>query len=161
VGALASPRTIVMMVPAGAPVSDQIAALRPLLSPGDVLIDGGNSDWTDSGDRAADLGADGLRFLGLGISGGTEGARHGPSLMAGGDKAAWEVVEPVLTSIAARYEGSPCAAYFGKGGAGHYVKTVHNGIEYADMQMISEIYGLMRDGQGRGASDIAGLRALE
>ena len=159
VGALASPRTILMMVPAGAPVSDQIAALRPHLAPGDILIDGGNSDWTDSQDRAAELGADGLRFLGLGISGGAEGARHGPSLMAGGDAEAWEAAAPVLTSIAARYEGSPCAAYFGKGGAGHYVKTVHNGIEYADMQMIAEVYGLMRDGQGRDAPDIAGVFA--
>jgi 6-phosphogluconate dehydrogenase len=155
VAALAAPRMILMMVPAGAPVTDQIAALTPLLSPGDILIDGGNSDWQDSRDRAAALDEKGLKFLGLGVSGGAEGARHGPSLMAGGHAAAWRAAEPVLTSIAARYGDSPCAAYFGAGGAGHYVKTVHNGIEYADMQMIAEVYGLMRDGQGRGAADIA------
>jgi 6-phosphogluconate dehydrogenase len=157
VDALASPRTILMMVPAGAPVADQIDALVPLLAEGDILIDGGNSDWTDSRDRATALGDSGLRFLGLGVSGGAEGARHGPSLMAGGHEAAWAAAETVLTSIAARFGDVPCAAYFGDGGAGHYVKTVHNGIEYADMQMIAEIYGLMRDGQGRTAADISAV----
>ena len=155
VDALAPPRIILMMVPAGAPVADQIDALTPLLSPGDVLIDGGNSDWQDSGERARALQDRGVKFLGLGVSGGAEGARHGPSLMAGGHPDAWDAAEPILTSIAAKFGDSPCAAYFGTGGAGHYVKTVHNGIEYADMQMIAEIYGLMRDGQGRAAPDIA------
>jgi 6-phosphogluconate dehydrogenase len=157
VDALASPRTILMMVPAGAPVADQIDALVPLLAEGDILIDGGNSDWTDSRDRATALGDRGIGFLGLGVSGGAEGARHGPSLMAGGHEAAWAAAETVLTSIAARFGDVPCAAYFGDGGAGHYVKTVHNGIEYADMQMIAEIYGLMRDGQGRTAADISAV----
>jgi 6-phosphogluconate dehydrogenase len=150
---------ILMMVPAGAPVTEQIDALSPLLSPGDILIDGGNSDWGDSRDRATSLAKDGLHFLGLGVSGGAEGARHGPSMMAGGHEAAWEAAAPILTSIAARFNDTPCAAYFGAGGAGHYVKTVHNGIEYADMQMIAEVYGLMRDGQGRDASDIGALLA--
>jgi 6-phosphogluconate dehydrogenase len=159
VGALATPRMILMMVPAGAPVTQQIDALSPHLSPGDILIDGGNSDWSDSGDRAAALAGAGFHFLGLGVSGGAEGARNGPSLMAGGHEAAWEVAAPILTSIAARFGDSPCAAYFGAGGAGHYVKTVHNGIEYADMQMIAEIYGLMRDGQGRNAADIGAIFA--
>jgi 6-phosphogluconate dehydrogenase len=159
VGALATPRMILMMVPAGAPVTEQIAALTPHLAAGDILIDGGNSDWGDSRDRADSLAKDGLRFLGLGVSGGAEGARHGPSMMAGGHEGAWEAAAPILTSIAARFEDSPCAAYFGAGGAGHYVKTVHNGIEYADMQMIAEIYGLMRDGQGRDAADIGALFA--
>jgi 6-phosphogluconate dehydrogenase len=159
VNALESPRMILMMVPAGAPVTEQIDALSPLLSPGDILIDGGNSDWGDSRDRATSLAKDGLHFLGLGVSGGAEGARHGPSMMAGGHEAAWEAAAPILTSIAARFNDTPCAAYFGAGGAGHYVKTVHNGIEYADMQMIAEVYGLMRDGQGRDASDIGALLA--
>jgi 6-phosphogluconate dehydrogenase len=159
VGALATPRMILMMVPAGAPVTEQIAALTPHLAAGDILIDGGNSDWGDSRDRADSLAKDGLRFLGLGVSGGAEGARHGPSMMAGGHEGAWDAAAPILTSIAARFEDSPCAAYFGAGGAGHYVKTVHNGIEYADMQMIAEIYGLMRDGQGRDAADIGALFA--
>ncbi|MCU4655161.1 NADP-dependent phosphogluconate dehydrogenase [Roseibacterium sp. SDUM158016] len=153
--ALEVPRTILLMVPAGSAVDDQIAALAPYLSPGDILIDGGNSDWQDSRDRAAALAAKGLLFLGLGVSGGAEGARHGPSLMAGGAREAWQGAEPVLASIAARFDGVPCAALFGEGGAGHYVKTVHNGIEYADMQMIAEVYGLMRDGQGRDAAGIA------
>jgi 6-phosphogluconate dehydrogenase len=159
VDAIASPRMILMMVPAGAPVTEQIDALTPLLSPGDILIDGGNSDWKDSEERARALQDRGLKFLGLGVSGGAEGARHGPSLMAGGHPDAWDAAEPILTSIAAKFGDSPCAAYFGAGGAGHYVKTVHNGIEYADMQMIAETYGLMRDGQGRAAADIAGVFA--
>jgi 6-phosphogluconate dehydrogenase len=157
--ALDTPRTILLMVPAGAAVDGQVGALVPRLSAGDILIDGGNSDWTDSRDRDAFLRSRGLHFLGLGVSGGAEGARHGPSLMAGGSETAWEAARPVLTSIAARFEGEPCAAYFGSGGAGHYVKTVHNGIEYADMQMIAEIYGLMRDGQRRDAAAISGVFA--
>jgi 6-phosphogluconate dehydrogenase len=159
VASLAPPRMVLMMVPAGAPLAEQIAALKPYLSPGDILIDGGNSDWSDSRDRATALGSDGLGFLGLGVSGGAEGARHGPSLMAGGHPEAWTAAEPILTSIAATFGDTPCAAYFGAGGAGHYVKTVHNGIEYADMQMIAEVYGLMRDGQGRDATEIGGVFA--
>jgi 6-phosphogluconate dehydrogenase len=150
---------ILMMVPAGAPVTEQIDALSPLLA-----RRGYPDRWRQlrlgrqPGSRDS-LAKDGLRFLGLGVSGGAEGARHGPSMMAGGHEGAWDAAAPILTSIAARFEDSPCAAYFGAGGAGHYVKTVHNGIEYADMQMIAEIYGLMRDGQGRDAADIGALFA--
>lgn len=149
------PRMILLMVPAGSALDGQIAMLVPHLAPGDILIDGGNSDWADSRDRDAYLAQRELRFLGLGVSGGAEGARHGPSLMAGGSEAAWQTAAPVLTSIAARFRDEPCATYFGAGGAGHYVKTVHNGIEYADMQMIAEIYGLMREGQNREAASVA------
>ncbi|GAA5073994.1 NADP-dependent phosphogluconate dehydrogenase [Roseibacterium beibuensis] len=159
VAALASPRRILLMVPAGDAVEEQIAALRPLLDAGDILIDGGNSDWQDSTRRHAELGRDGLHFLGLGVSGGAEGARHGPSMMAGGSERAYEAVAPILRDIAARFDGEPCVAYLGSGGAGHFVKTVHNGIEYADMQMIAEVYGLMRDGQGRAMPDMAGVFA--
>jgi 6-phosphogluconate dehydrogenase len=138
----------ILMVPAGPPVDQTIAALRPLLGARGLIVDAGNADYHDSDRRAAEAGA----FLGLGVSGGEEGARHGPSLMAGGAPEHWERIEDVMLAIAARHpdgpEGEPCAALLGPGGAGHFVKMVHNGIEYADMQMIAEIYGLMRDGLG-------------
>lgn len=143
--ALASPRIVLLMVPAGDAVDDQIAALAPSLSKDDLLIDGGNANFHDTRRRA---GALNCRFLGLGVSGGEDGARHGPSLMAGGDRAGWDMVRPLLEAIAADHDDTPCADWFGEDGAGHFVKTVHNGIEYADMQMIAEIYGLMRDGAG-------------
>jgi 6-phosphogluconate dehydrogenase len=133
------------MVPAGPAVDEQMAALAPLLGPGDMVIDAGNALFHDSIRRAA--GA--VPFLGIGVSGGEDGARHGPAIMAGGDPVLWARVAPILTAIAARAEdGTPCATHFGPGGAGHFVKTVHNGIEYADMQLIAEAYGLMRDGMG-------------
>ena len=155
VAAIARPRRIVLMVPAGKPVDEQIDALRPHLDPGDVIVDAGNSDWQDTGRRARALAADDLDYLGLGVSGGAEGARNGPSMMAGGTDRAWSAMEPVLRLVAARFDGSPCVAHLGPEGAGHYVKMVHNGIEYADMQMIAEIYGLMRDGMNRTAPRIA------
>ncbi|MEM7723124.1 MAG: NADP-dependent phosphogluconate dehydrogenase [Pseudomonadota bacterium] len=150
--ALAKPRRIILMVPAGKAVDDQIDALRPLLDAGDIIVDAGNSDWQDTGRRERDLGD--IHFLGLGVSGGAEGARHGPSMMAGGTAEAYGALEPVLTDIAADFEGSPCVAHLGPEGAGHYVKMVHNGIEYADMQMIAEVYGLMQDGRAMSANDI-------
>ncbi len=150
VAALKPPRAIILMVPAGDPVDQQIAALRPLLDTDDLIIDAGNANFRDTNRRMADPGA----FLGIGVSGGEAGARHGPSIMGGGDRAHWDRVAPILTAIAADYHGTPCAAWLGPEGAGHFVKAVHNGIEYADMQMIAEIYGLMRDGLGRSANEI-------
>jgi 6-phosphogluconate dehydrogenase len=155
VAALPVPRSIVLMIPAGAPVDQTIAALRPLLSAGDTIIDGGNSDFRDTITRTKGLEAAGLSYLGIGVSGGAEGARRGPSMMVGGTGSSYSRVAPILESIAARYEGDPCVAHLGPDGAGHFVKTVHNGIEYADMQMIAEVYGMMRDGAGLAASDIA------
>ena len=156
VAAITPPRAIILMVPAGPAVDDQIAALAPLLEPDDLVIDAGNANFHDTNRRdAAGLP---MRFLGMGVSGGEEGARHGPAIMGGGAKADWDRVAPVLTAIAARAEdGTPCAAWMGEAGAGHFVKAVHNGIEYADMQMIAEVYGLMRDGLGMAAGEIAGV----
>lgn len=155
VAAIAPPRAIILMVPAGPVVDDQIAALRPLLAPEDLIIDAGNANFHDTERRSAAAEAAGQAFLGMGVSGGEDGARHGPSIMGGGPRAAWDRVAPVLESIAARHQGTPCATWMGPRGAGHFVKTVHNGIEYADMQMIAEAYGLMRDGLGLAAARIA------
>ena len=140
------PRPIVILVPAGQPTEAAITALASRAQAGDVLIDAGNSDFNDTRRRAAELEARGFCFLGIGVSGGAHGARHGPALMAGGTAEIWDRVAPMFTAIAARYGDEPCAAWMGPDGAGHFVKTVHNGIEYADMQIIAEIYGLMRDG---------------
>ena len=148
VKAIAAPRAIILMVPAGDPVDQMIAALRPLLDQDDMIIDAGNADFHDTRRRSAAAEKAGVPYLGIGVSGGEEGARHGPSIMGGGPKAAWDRVAPILEAIAARFDGSPCATWMGTDGAGHFVKTVHNGIEYADMQMIAEIYGIMRDGLG-------------
>ena len=128
-----------------------IAALRPLLDTDDLIIDCGNANFHDTRRRAAEAAAQGSPYLGVGVSGGEEGARHGPSIMGGGPKAAWDRVAPILEAIAAKFDGTPCATWMGTDGAGHFVKTVHNGIEYADMQMIAEIYGIMRDGLGMDA----------
>ena len=143
--ALEHPRAILLMVKAGRAVDDQIDALRPHLEPGDLIIDGGNAHYADTARRAETLADDGLLFLGAGISGGEEGARHGPAIMVGGDRTAYDVVAPVLRAIAADVGGDPCCAWFGPGGAGHFVKMVHNGIEYAVMQAIGEIWVMMRD----------------
>ena len=155
VTALPVPRAIVLMIPAGRPVDQTIAALLPLLSAGDTIIDGGNSDFRDTMIRTKTLEDAGLSYLGIGVSGGAEGARRGPSMMVGGTGSSYSRVAPILEAIAARYAGDPCVAHLGPDGAGHFVKAVHNGIEYADMQMIAEVYGMMRDGAGLAASDIA------
>ncbi len=155
VAALPEPRAIILMVPAGQPVDDQIAALRPLLAADDLIIDAGNANFHDTNRRSEEAAVQGPRFLGMGVSGGEEGARHGPSIMGGGAEADWLRVAPILEAIAARYDDIPCATRMGEGGAGHFVKAVHNGIEYADMQMIAEVYGIMRDGMGMSAAAIA------
>ncbi len=142
--ALKEPRAIILMVPAGQAVDDQIAELRPLMGPDDMIIDAGNANFHDTNRRAADAGD--LPFLGIGVSGGEEGARFGPSIMGGGKQAHWDRVAHILTAISAKHEGQSCATWMGEAGAGHLVKAVHNGIEYADMQMIAEVYGIMRDG---------------
>ncbi|MFN0114421.1 MAG: NADP-dependent phosphogluconate dehydrogenase [Paracoccaceae bacterium] len=148
VAALQRPRAIVIMVNAGAPVDAVIAELVPLLDAGDLLIDAGNAEFHDTIRREKALAAQGLKFFGMGVSGGEEGARHGPSIMVGGPADTYEQVRDIIEAIAARYEGAPCAAHLGPDGAGHFVKTVHNGIEYGDMQMIAEIWGILRDGRG-------------
>jgi len=150
---LATPRAIILLVPAGEAVDSCIDELLPLLSLGDTIIDGGNSDFRDTIERTKRLEEVGLAYLGIGVSGGAEGARRGPSMMAGGTRANYAAVEPVLAAIAAKYHGDPCVAHLGPDGAGHFVKTVHNGIEYADMQMIAEVYGLLRDGEGLSAGE--------
>jgi 6-phosphogluconate dehydrogenase len=147
VESLSSPRVILLMVKAGDPVDYVIDDLAPLLDDGDIIIDGGNSLFTDTARRYESLRAQGIRFLGMGVSGGEEGARHGPSIMPGGDPEAWPVVEGMLKGIAAvAPDGTPCCEWIGEGGAGHFVKMVHNGIEYGDMQVIAEAYDLMRRG---------------
>ncbi|MEM7190879.1 MAG: NAD(P)-binding domain-containing protein, partial [Pseudomonadota bacterium] len=143
------PRPVILLVPAGEATDAALQALAALADPSDLLIDAGNSDFHDTRRRTADLEARGLAFLGIGVSGGAAGARRGPALMAGGSRGSWDRVAQMFTAIAARHEDAACAAWLGSDGAGHFVKAVHNGIEYADMQMIAEIYGLMRDGQGR------------
>lgn len=157
VAAIRPPRPIIIMIKAGEAVDQQIDALRPLLSGGDIVIDAGNANFRDTIARFERLKDTGLTFIGMGVSGGEEGARHGPSIMVGGTQQSYARVEKVLTSIAARYEGDPCCAWLGEGGAGHFVKTIHNGIEYADMQMIAEIYGVLRDGLGKSAGDIGAI----
>ncbi len=154
VASLAAPRVLLFMIPAGAPMDAMIEKVRPLLSPGDMIIDGGNADFHDTNRRSADLVRTGLEFIGMGVSGGEMGARHGPSMMVGGSTAGWARLKPMAEEISARFQGVPCVAHVGPGGAGHFVKTVHNGIEYADMQMIAEIYGLLRDASGWGAEQI-------
>lgn len=149
VDSLQRPRKILLMVTAGAAVDAVIDALKPWLKPEDLIIDGGNSYFEDTERRSQALEKEGLHYLGLGVSGGAEGALWGPSLMAGGNETAYRLVEPILTAIAARaHDSAPCAAYLGPGGAGHYVKMVHNGIEYGDMQLIAEAYDLLHRGAG-------------
>ena len=151
------PRRIMLLVPAGKPVDDVIETLIPLLEKGDIIIDAGNSYYKDTIRRDAYLADKGLRFLGMGISGGEEGARTGPSIMPGGDENAWLYMEAVLEKIAARVNDVPCVGYLGKHGAGHFVKMVHNGIEYGIMQLISEAYGLLHDGLGLSNDELAAL----
>lgn len=144
VAALPRPRRILLMIQAGAPVDAVIRQLEPLLEPGDILMDGGNSFFMDTRRRSAALAEKGIIYFGVGVSGGEEGARRGPSIMPGGDRTAYAAIQPILESIAATAEGAPCCTYIGPDGAGHYVKMVHNGIEYADMQLIAESYLLLQ-----------------
>jgi 6-phosphogluconate dehydrogenase len=148
VQALEKPRKMMMLVPAGKPVDDVIQSLLPLLEKGDIVIDGGNSHYTDTLRRVTFMEGKGFHFMGCGISGGEQGARTGPSIMPGGDPVAYKDVQPILEAVAAKVNGEPCVAYLGKGAAGHYVKMVHNGIEYAIMQLISETYDLLHRGLG-------------
>ncbi len=157
VAAIRPPRPIIIMIKAGDAVDAQIDALMPHLGNGDIMIDAGNANFRDTMARFDRLKDTGFTFIGMGVSGGEEGARHGPSIMVGGTPDSYARVENVLTSIAAKYEGDPCCAWLGPNGAGHFVKTIHNGIEYADMQMIAEIYGILRDGLGKQAPEIAGV----
>ncbi len=148
VNQLSSPRKVMLMVQAGEPVDLLIAQLLPLLEQGDIIIDGGNSLFSDTERRTQEVDSHGLHFLGLGISGGEEGARSGPSIMPGGDPSAWPEVRELFQTIAAQVDGEPCCRWVGENGAGHYVKMVHNGIEYGDMQLICEAFHLMRAGLG-------------
>ena len=153
--AIKPPRPVIVMVQAGRPVDEQIALLRGVMSAGDIIIDAGNANFRDTMRRFKELENSGLTFIGMGVSGGEEGARHGPSIMVGGTPDSYARIEPVLTAISAKFEGEACSAWLGPNGAGHFVKTIHNGIEYADMQMIAEIYGILRDGLGMSAKEIA------
>jgi len=157
VASLPRPRAIIIMVKAGAAVDAVIKQLEPMLDPGDMIIDAGNANFHDTRRREAVLRKAGLSFLGMGVSGGEEGARHGPSIMVGGLSESYDEIRDIVEAIAAKYQGDPCAAHLGPDGAGHFVKTVHNGIEYADMQMIAEVYGILRDGSGREAAAIGAL----
>jgi 6-phosphogluconate dehydrogenase len=152
---LEKPRRVLMMVPAGPAVDSAIAHLKPHLEAGDILIDGGNSFFLDTERRSTELAKEGFNFVGMGVSGGEEGALWGPALMPGGQVEAWQALEPILRAMAAKAEdGEPCAAYMGPRGAGHYVKMVHNGIEYGDMQLIAEIYDLLHRGLGIPAAEL-------
>ena len=156
IDSLKKPRRIFMMVKAGAAVDALIAQLLPLLDEGDILIDGGNSHYPDTIRRTAEVESRGCLYVGCGVSGGEEGALKGPSMMPGGSPAAWEHVRPIFQSICARVEdGSPCCDWVGENGAGHFVKMVHNGIEYGDMQLICEAYQLMRDGLGMTSEEMS------
>ncbi|HET6451028.1 MAG TPA: decarboxylating NADP(+)-dependent phosphogluconate dehydrogenase [Spirochaetia bacterium] len=154
VAGLKKPRKVMLLVKAGDAVDQTIDQLLPHLEPGDCIIDGGNSHFPDTIRRARSLKQKGILFVGTGVSGGEEGARHGPSIMPGGDPKAWPLVKEILQSIAAKTDGMPCCDWVGEDGAGHYVKMVHNGIEYGDMQLICEAYQFMRDGLGMGAAEM-------
>jgi len=156
VRSLASPRKVMIMVKAGSPVDAVIEQLIPLLDKGDIIIDGGNSLYTDTERRDKWLGDLGFRFVGAGVSGGEEGARKGPAIMPGGPESTWEVLKPIFESIAAKVDGEPCVVHIGPGGAGHFVKMIHNGIEYGDMQLICEAYNIFR-AAGFSAKEIAAV----
>ena len=156
VKSLASPRKVMLMVKAGAAVDAVIEQLIPLLDHGDIIIDGGNSLYTDTERRDKWLDGLGLRFIGAGVSGGEEGARKGPAIMPGGPASTWEVMQPIFESIAAKVDGEPCVAHIGPGGAGHFVKMIHNGIEYGDMQLICEAYNIFK-AAGFSAAELAAV----
>jgi 6-phosphogluconate dehydrogenase len=155
VESLSVPRKVFLMVQAGKPVDEVIAQVTPLLSRGDLIIDGGNSFFQDTIRRCRDAEAKGLLYVGTGVSGGEEGALHGPSIMPGGSPAAYEAVSPILKSISAKVDGEPCCTYIGSDGAGHYVKMVHNGIEYGDMELISEAYFIMKNVMGMNHAEMS------
>ncbi len=155
VGALEKPRKVMLMVKAGQPVDDFIEQLLPHLEKGDIIIDGGNSNYPDTDRRVKYVESKGLLYIGTGVSGGEEGALKGPSIMPGGSSAAWPYVKPIFQAIAAKVDGQPCCDWVGEEGAGHFVKMVHNGIEYGDMQLIAEAYLLMRDVLGMEPSEMA------
>ncbi len=159
VEALAKPRTVVIMVPAGGPTDSVIDALSPLLEPGDILVDAGNAQFADTRRREAALAARRIHFVGTGVSGGEEGALNGPSIMPGGSAEAYATLGPILEKISAHVDGEPCCAHVGPDGAGHFVKMVHNGIEYADMQLIAEAYDLLRSGLGLAPAEIGDVFA--
>jgi len=154
VDALEKPRKVMLMVKAGAPVDATIAQLKPHLEPGDLIIDGGNSFFGDTERRARELAEAGINYIGTGVSGGEYGALYGPSIMPGGQPEAWEVVKPIFTAIAAKVNGDPCVTYIGPRGSGHYVKMVHNGIEYGDMQLIAESYDILKRIGGLSAAEL-------
>src|SRR5216117_1667462 len=155
VAALKKPRIAMMMIKAGKPVDIVIGEIAPLLERGDVLIDGGNSLFTDTQRRGNELEGTGIHFVGMGVSGGEEGALKGPSLMPGGSRESWEIIAPIFRKIAAQVDGEPCCRYMGPDGAGHYVKMVHNGIEYGDMQLICEAYAILKDVVGMDDKQLA------
>jgi len=157
VSLLATPRKIMLLVPAGKIVDKVIEGLLPLLDEGDIIIDGGNSHYDDTNRRYEYLKTKNMRFLGTGVSGGAEGARRGPSIMPGGDKSAWEVVKPILETVAAKVDGDPCVTYIGESSSGHYVKMVHNGIEYGLMQLIAEAYDILKRAGGMSNDDMSVL----
>lgn len=159
VDSLESPRKLMLMVKAGAVVDQYIDELAPLLSKGDIIIDGGNSLFTDTNRRTQSLLDKGLLYIGTGVSGGEEGARHGPSIMPGGNAEAWPAVKPIFQAISAQVDGSACCEWVGDNGAGHYVKMVHNGIEYGDMQLICEAYQLLSEGLGLSTDEIQAIFA--
>ena len=160
IASLRRPRAIMLLVPAGAPVDAVIGELLPHLEPGDLIIDAGNSYFKDTDVRARSLNTKGIQFLGVGVSGGEEGARHGPSIMPGGPKEAYERVRPVLEAVAAQVKGAPCVVWLGPGSAGHFVKMVHNGIEYGIMQLLAETYDFMKRGLGLNDDELSAAYAL-
>jgi 6-phosphogluconate dehydrogenase len=157
VAALERPRRIMMMIKAGAPVDETIDRLAPLLQDGDIVIDGGNSWFKETQERTKKLEPKGFHFVGSGVSGGEEGARFGPSLMPGGSDFSWNALKPIFEAIAAKSDSGPCVTHVGPDGAGHFVKMVHNGIEYGDMQLIAEAYEMLRKGLGASAAELADI----
>ena len=155
IGALKKPRKAQLMIKAGKPVDQVIAEIAPLLDKGDVIIDGGNSLFTDTQRRCKEMESKGIHYVGMGVSGGEEGALKGPSLMPGGPRASWDIIAPIYRKIAAQVDGEPCCRYMGPDGAGHYVKMVHNGIEYGDMQLICEAYAILKDVAGMSVDELA------
>lgn len=157
VQSLRKPRALMLLVPAGKPVDAVISSLLPLLEPGDIVIDGGNSYFTDTDRRVATLAQEEIHFFGMGISGGEQGARFGPSMMPGGNRQAYERLRPIFEAIAAKVNGEPCVTFLGNGSAGNYVKMVHNGIEYGIMQLIAEMYDLLKRGMGLGDAELQAI----